>query len=287
MDVQRWILRRILDACTPNGASYAYQQGRSIVDCASRHTGARWLVKLDIHDFFGSIGERPVFDVFAGLGYPKLVGLELSRLCTRAYGPIPQPRRISEFHGKAPYDVYARGYLPQGAPTSGALANLVMTDVDRDLTTFADNHGLVFTRYSDDMVFSSTERFSRELALAIIREATRRLDRSGLRIHRKKTRVVTPGARKVVLGLLVDGSRPRLLPEFKRRVEVHVRGVERFGLSQHADHRHFDSILAMINHVDGCIAFAAGVEGDYAAELGRKWARALASRGYPRAQIRD
>jgi RNA-directed DNA polymerase len=59
MDIQRWILGRILSACTPDDASYAYQRTRSIVDCASRHAGARWMVKLDIHDFFGSVPRAP------------------------------------------------------------------------------------------------------------------------------------------------------------------------------------------------------------------------------------
>jgi hypothetical protein len=84
-----------------------------------------------------------------------------------------------------------------------------------------------------------------------------------------------------VLGLLVDGDRPRLLPEFKRRLEVHVRGVERFGLPEHAEHRRFDSILSMINHVDGCIAFASSVEIEYAGKLADRWAQALRFRGYP------
>lgn len=283
MDIQRWILGRILGACTPDDASYAYQRRRSIVDCASRHAGARWMVKLDIHDFFGRVGERPVFEVFAGLGYPRLLSLEFCRLCTRVRGTVPQTLSVTpKFRGKAPYHVFARGYLPQGAPTSGALANLVMNDVDRELTAFADRQGLVFTRYSDDMVFSSTGTFSREQARAVVYEAAQRLERHGFMVHHKKTRIVTPGARKIVLGLLVDGSRPRLLPEFKRRIEVHVRGVERNGLPEHAEHRRFDSILAMINHVDGCIAFAGSVEADYADRIARRWAEVLVARGYPR-----
>ena len=93
---------------------------------------------------------------------------------------------------------------------------------------------------------------------------------------------MTPGARKIILGLLIDGDRPRLLPEFKRRLEVHLRGVEKFGLPEHATHRHFDSILSMINHVDGRIAFAASVDADYAGKLADRWALVLEARGYPR-----
>lgn len=282
MDVQRWILRRILVACAPDGSSYAYQRGRSIVDCATNHVGARWLVKLDIHDFFGSIGEPLVFPIFADLGYPRLLSLELTRLCTHINKSTPQVLRLTRYRGKAPYDVHARGRLPQGAPTSGALANLVMKEIDRELTTYADEHDLVLTRYSDDVVLSSTGEFSRYHASAAIKQVTKVLARQDLRVHRKKTRVITPGARKIVLGLLVDGDRPRLLPEFKRRLEVHVRGVEKFGLPEHAAHRRFDSVLSMINHVDGCLAFASSVENDYAEKLAERWTHALRSAGYPR-----
>ena len=69
MDVQRWILRNVLCACDVHPASYAYRKGRSIVDCARVHIGARWLLKLDLHEFFGTVGERRVFRVFEALGY--------------------------------------------------------------------------------------------------------------------------------------------------------------------------------------------------------------------------
>jgi RNA-directed DNA polymerase len=282
MDVQRWILAHILNSCSPDNSSFAYQRGRSIVQCASAHVGARWMVKLDIHNFFPSIREHRVFAIFVGLGYPRLLSLELARLCTRTTEPVPQMLRVTRYRGKAPYHFFARGHLPQGSPTSGALANLVMRDTDQAMTTYADNEGLTFTRYSDDIVFSNTQEFSREMARAIIARVAETLRSAGLQLHRKKTRVITPGARKIVLGLLVDTDRPRLLPEFKRRVEVHVRGVDKFGLSAHAEHRRFDSILSMINHIDGCIAFASSVDADYAAMMTERWARALRASGYPR-----
>jgi len=282
MDVQRWILHRILGTCTTHVSSFAYQRGRSIVDCAAAHVGARWMVKLDIHDFFQNIRERQVFPIFIALGYPRLLSLELTRICTRVAGPIPQARRLDRYRGKAPYDVFTTGRLPQGAPTSGMLANLVLKKFDHDLTIYGDEHGLVFTRYSDDIVFSGTGEFSREQAHAAIRRTAQTLTGHGLAIHRAKTRVVTPGARKIVLGLLIDGDRPRLLPEFKRRLEVHLRGVGKFGLPEHATHRHFDSILSMINHVDGCISFASSVDSEYAEKLADRWAHVLRASGYPR-----
>jgi RNA-directed DNA polymerase len=281
MDVQRWILHHSLVGCTPHASSYAYQRGRSIVGCARVHVGARWLVKLDIHDFFGSVSERRVFQIFTKLGYPRLLSLELARLCTRA-GPTEHIMRMHRRYQDAPpYEVNILGRLPQGAPTSGALANAVMTEVDAQLMTLAQQIGVVYTRYSDDLTFSTAAaNFSRSDAATMIGHTSKILSQAGFQAHRNKTRVVPPGARHVVLGLLVDEAGVRLLPEFKRRVELHVRGVRRFGLAEHAAHRRFDSILSMIDHVDGCLAFAASVEEIFASTMRQEWEAALTAHGY-------
>jgi RNA-directed DNA polymerase len=282
MDVQRWILRHVVSALPSHDASYAYQEGRSILACAEKHIGARWLVKLDIHNFFESIGERRVYRLFADLGYPRLLSLEMARLSTRLKGEGGRPSRIFyRYRDKAPYSVARGGVLPQGAPTSGALANATMFGTDAKLEEFATSSGLVYSRYSDDMVFSAGPTFRREDADGVIQHTARVLDEAGLRLHAKKIRVIPPGARHVVLGLLVDDAGVRLLPEYRRRLEVHVRGVQKFGLAEHAEYRKFDSVLSMINHVDGGIAFAMHVEPAFADGLRQRWNEALSSSGYP------
>jgi RNA-directed DNA polymerase len=282
MDVQRWLLRHVVSALGSHDASYAYQEGRSILACAKKHIGARWLIKLDIHDFFESIGERRVYRLFANLGYPRLLSLEMARICTRLKGKGGRPDRVFHlYQNKAPYSVDQEGVLPQGAPTSGALANATMLGTDAALEEFATSSGLIYSRYSDDMVFSAGSNFRREDADGVIQHAARVLDEAGLRLHSKKIRVIPPGARHVVLGLLVDDADVRLLPEYRRRLEVHVRGVQKFGLYEHAGFRKFDSVLSMINHVDGGIAFAKHVEPAFADRLRERWNEALASSGYP------
>lgn len=106
------------------------------------------------------------------------------------------------------------------------------------------------------------------------------IESGGFAPHHSKTRVVPPGARHVVLGLLLTKDRVRLLPEFKRRLEVHVRGVRKFGITEHAEHRHFASALSMINHVDGCLAFAKSVEPEFGEVLQGSWDAALEEGGY-------
>jgi RNA-directed DNA polymerase len=279
MDVQRWILHNVLSACDVHPSSYAYQRERSILHCAEAHLHSRWLVKMDIHDFFGSILERRVYPIFLDLGYPPLLSLELARLCTRSRALTWEPEAIEKY-GDSPYPVSPRARLPQGAPTSGALANAVMVNTDAKLHDLALSKGLVYTRYSDDLIFSTGADFTRQRAAELIRRAAGILHCSGFSPHRTKTRVIPPGARHVVLGLLLTDGRVRLLPEFKRRVEVHIRGIVKFGIAEHAHHRHFDSVLAMINHVDGCIAFADSIDPEFATNAREAWSAALRDRGY-------
>lgn len=278
MDVQRVILRRALRNLPMHPFSFAYQERRTIRQCAEQHLGVRWMLKFDLHDFFGKVEERDVFRVFEGRGYSPLVSLELARICTRA--PVAS---VGASNGKYPaiptYDVNVAGRLPQGAPTSGALANAVASPLDQDLFGFATDAGFVYTRYSDDLILSTIQDFDRTRARHIIREVARFVAAHRFRLHHKKTRIIPPGARHIVLGLIVDGDEVRLTPEFRRRVEVHIRGVRRFGLVQHADHRGFRSLLSFVNHVEGCIAFASSIERPWADAQRVMWRAALGHQG--------
>lgn len=280
MDVHRFLLQRALRDLPLHPASFAYQHGRGIHQCAQQHLGARWMLKFDLHNFFPHVEERDVYSVFVGRGYSPLVSLELARICTRA--PLSSFASTSGRYGAIPsYNVSVTGRLPQGAPTSGALSNSVATPLDNELHAFATDAGFVYTRYSDDMVMSTIQDFDRKLAISLIRHVSGVVASHRFRLHRKKTRVIPPGARHLVLGLLVDGEEVRLTPEFRRRVEVHVRGVREFGLVHHADHRGFRSLFSFVSHVDGCLAFATSVEPAWAERLRVAWRSTLRSQGFP------
>lgn len=282
MDVQRLILRRALSSLDLHPRTYAYRRGRSIVNCAQHHVGARWLIKFDLHNFFDTIFEKRVYRVFLEQGYSELVAFELARLCTRSTLHTFPDRDVMKRYPVIPsYAIGSQGRLPQGAPTSGALANAVATPLDRELFEFATQTHLVYTRYSDDLTFSADERFTRANAAPVIRQVGAIVQRNSFVLHHKKTRIVPPGARHVVLGLLVDSTEVRLLPEFRRRVEVHVRGVTKFGLAPHAAVRRFRSILSFVNYMDGCLAFAEGVEPDWAEKTRGAWRQGLVESGFP------
>ncbi|TYL54034.1 reverse transcriptase family protein [Agromyces mariniharenae] len=262
MDVQRWILKHLLERTPTHPASFAYRPGTSIVHCAEQHAGASWMVKMDLHDFFGTVTETSVYRVFRRLGYAKLVSFELARITTRAQNARYAPWLAGNRTIRA-YSVDAEGVLPQGGPSSGQLANAAATRLDRLIQSFALEAGLTYTRYSDDLMFSSHAAFRRVDAVNVIRRVSGLTRAAGFSPHRNKSRIVPPGARRVVLGLLVDDS-VRLLPEHRRRIEVHIRACEKFGLAEHAAHRGFDSVFSFVDHLDGWISFALGVERDRA-----------------------
>jgi hypothetical protein len=230
-----------------------------------------------MHDFFSSIDERKVFSIFLELGYPRLLSFELARLCTRNALDV-RGLRV----GRAPYLRVPKGSLPQGSPTSGALANAAVLDVDEELTELAEQRGLTYSRYSDDLTLSAVGDLTRTGAAAVVRDVAAILARAGLRVHRRKTAVVPPGARKIVLGLVVLNDRVALPAQFKRRLQVHVRGVHKFGLIEHARHRGFRSVLSMVEHIDGCIAFAMSIDASFAGRIKADWEHALGGSDFPR-----
>lgn len=282
MAVQRWIVREILRDRPVHPASFAYARGSSIYACARRHAGAGWLLKLDIHDFFESVPEKSVYRVFREIGYSRLVAFELARLCCRPWISPPPDKRVERSvpnSSRRGIDYYRRdltGYLPQGAPTSPMLSNLVFRALDERLTQLTTGHGLIYTRYSDDLTFSGpTNSFSRARATAIVSEVRELLAARRFRLHERKITVVPPGGRKVVLGLLVDRAAPRLSRELRGRLEDHVRGVEKFGIAPHAAVRGFASATGMINHIAGLLRFAGHIEPGFADPLRARFEAAL------------
>ncbi|MEH2500219.1 RNA-directed DNA polymerase [Bradyrhizobium sp. AZCC 1678] len=285
--VQKWIAINILNKLRPHVASSAYAPGSSPIHCATRHLGATWVVKVDIHDFFESISERSVYDVFRGAGYQPLIALEFARLCTRL--PHGQEAGNSKWRIQRrgsgtikPYRTWAVGHLPQGAPSSPMLANLTSLRLDSVLQALADRNGLTYTRYSDDIVFSTGGYFDGKRAGTLLNEVDRIFKSFGHALHRKKVSVAPPGARKVVLGLLVHGDRLRLTKDYRARLADHVRGLDRFGLAAHAEHRDFASIWGMVRHVRGLLNYAIAVEGLEAMDsLRKKLDAVLAREGWP------
>lgn len=276
MSVQRWILHEILAALPRHPNNFAYFKEVTPLECASRHVGANWMVKTDLHDYFPSITEEAVFRVFSGLGYSKLLSFELARICT---WPRPASSRPTRPQGAMPYTPIPLGALPQGAPTSGALANAATHMLDARLSAFALQRRMVYTRYSDDMTFSSAGPFVRDQAAKMIPDITRIVTSSGLELHDRKTRIVPPGARKIVLGMIVQETRISILPEQRRKIAGYVHAVSEYGPLAYAANRGFDSVLSFVNHVEGWLAYVSYIDPAWTSTQKTAWNTALEKHG--------
>jgi RNA-directed DNA polymerase len=275
LKTQRWIARNVLNAQRMHEASCAYAPRSDICEAARVHAGARWLIKTDIRRFFESISEVAVFRVFRGIGYQPLVAFELARLTTRlgrrrqAYNPRWYGRsdRYGVIHA---YQEQRLGHLPQGAPTSPMLANLVARALDDRVAAIAAKYSLRYTRYADDICLSSTDsRFGRARAREVVAEIFRAMLPLGFSPNIAKTHIVPPGGRKVVLGLLVDSARPRLSTEMRDRIRQHVYYLthERIGPALHAARRGFASTIGLRNHVYGLVSYAQAIDPVYAEKI--------------------
>ncbi|TBZ28815.1 RNA-directed DNA polymerase [Rhizobium leguminosarum bv. viciae] len=236
------------------------------------------MVKIDVRDFFESITEIDVYRVFLARGYQPLTALELARICTRLRDVhrekgSPAPRnwrtRMRAPNSVGAYYSAVMGTLPQGAPTSPMLANLAVKDLDDKLQAIANKVGLRYTRYADDLTFSTTDKtFGRERSVQLVGEVYTTLGLHGLAPNTSKTLIVPPGARKVVLGLLVDGSKPRLTRDFRAKMRMHLHFLlhEDVGPTAHAIHRGFSSVEGLRQHLLGLIAFAGQIDRSFAEE---------------------
>lgn len=150
------------------------------------------------------------------------------------------------------------------------LANLVMTSLDQALSDLGQSHGLVYTRYSDDITFSTTAAFTKARAFKVVELAARLLKACGLYPNRAKTAIVHPGARRVVLGLLVNEAYPRLSRAFRDRLRQHLYYLEKHGIRKHMEARKFDSAGGLYRHLRGLIDYANMVDRPYAGGLRKR-----------------
>jgi hypothetical protein len=197
--LQRRILHELLDAIPAHDAAHGYRPGRSILTFAAPHASRRVVLRMDLRDFFPSVGAARVRAVFRTAGYPRDVALALAGLCTNV-----TPADVWPAGGDHAERLRFRSpHLPQGAPTSPALANLCAHRLDRRLTGLARKAGASYTRYADDLAFSGDgdfERGLRRFEMAVARVATE----EGFEVNFRKTRAMPRSARQCLAGVVVN-----------------------------------------------------------------------------------
>lgn len=202
--VQRLLLTCLTAAFTTcDEAAHGFVAGRSILTNAQPHAGRRFVLNLDLKDFFTSTHYGRVESVL------KLTPFSLSPIVARLVANL----------------CCDNGYLPQGAPTSPLLTNAVCQRLDRRLRQLAKRYQATYTRYADDLTFSSQRPVFREVFYA---ELQRILVEEGYRENPKKRRLQFPNDRQEVTGIVVNEF-PNVPREYVRQIRAMLHNWETKG----------------------------------------------------------
>lgn len=256
--VQRWILRNILDRVQTHPAAHGFRRGRSIRSHARTHLRKTVLVQCDLENWFHQFTYAQVWSLFRRLGYGRTVARLLAQLCT---APIREMTpAICAATGLTEAEVVAatrqtvrdsrHPMLPQGAPTSPSLANLLSISLDEQLAALAGFYGAAYSRYADDCAFSGGGTLPRQTA-AFIGQLLTVIRRNGHAASPGKLWVRRPGAQQLVTGLIVNDG-PSVPRAQRRALRAMLHNCARHGpASQNRDgHPHFAAhLLGRIAHV--------------------------------------
>lgn len=248
---QRWVHREILDKVQTRPEAHGFVRERSIFTNAAAHARAAMVIKVDLEDFFPSITYRRVRGLFQALGYGQEVAVPLALLCT--VKPAP---KVVEFLGGIKHRM-----LPQGAPTSPAIANLVCRRLDARLGGLAARFGCAYTRYADDITFSGDEAFERSLK-RFLPLLWRIIKGENFRLNKKKMHFARRGARQTVTGLTVNDG-PAVPRRYRRQLRAILHNAANTGLDaqNRSGHPNF------AEHLRGRIEFVRATHPDLAERL--------------------
>ena len=191
---QRWLLDNWLYHLAPTGFAHGFVPGRSILTNAAEHVGRRWVVTADVRDFFPSITAGRIATCLAELELDDADRSAVVQLVTR------------------------RGRLPQGAPTSPHLANLIARTLDLRLSGLARQHGWTYTRYADDLTFSAGSPTSPDTGMPpheLLWAIEQIVSDDDFQLAADKTHVMPHHQRQTVTGLVVNQR--VALPKPRRR----------------------------------------------------------------------
>ena len=231
--VQRWILDNILYKLNTGEYAHGFIPNKSIVTNASVHVGQELVLGIDLKDFFPSIKLSRVIGLFRSIGYTEEISHILGELCT--------------FNWR----------LPQGAPTSPMISNLIAWRMDTKLSKFCIKRNLNYSRYADDITISGGKDIPKYKTLIF-----RKIEEEGFLINLDKVRLHDRGSSQRVTGLVVN-EKVTLGREKKKNLRAIVHNIVKNGhIAANKDNDPFFK-----ERIFGHLAFAKMAEPDFAGSL--------------------
>ena len=202
--VQKSIADNILSQYPISSYAKAYKIGSNVQRNAQPHVGKKKILKLDIEGFFDHILYSQVKNiVFCEEKFAEPIRVLLTMLC------------------------YHKESLPQGAPTSPAITNIILYDFDETVGAFCNEKKIAYTRYCDDMTFSGD--FDEGEVIAFVKGELCKL---GLFLKNRKTAVIPASKRQTVTGIVVN-EKLNITKDYKKKIRQEMHYIQKFGLDEH------------------------------------------------------
>lgn len=207
-------LKNVLDEIyNPSRVVHGYVDDKSIVSNAKKHAGRKYLLNVDLKDFFPSVNFGRIYGLFKAypFKFPEKIAMQLAQICT--------------------YE----NQLPQGAPTSPVISNMICKRLDRDLEKLSKLLKVTYTRYADDLSFSWNEKETAEKILSAassvvfdgpIKEV---IEKNGFQINHQKVNARTHLERQIVTGIIVNNEKINLRRTFSRNIRAMLHAWAKFG----------------------------------------------------------
>ena len=224
--VQKSIADNILVQYPISRYAKAYKVGSNVQQNAQPHVGKKKILKLDIEGFFDHILYSQVKNiVFSEEKFAEPIRILLTMLC------------------------YYKESLPQGAPTSPAITNIIMYEFDEAVGAFCNEKKIAYTRYCDDMTFSGD--FDEREVIAFVKGELYKL---GLFLKNRKTVVIPASKRQTVTGIVVN-EKVNIAKEYKKKIRQEMHYIQKFGLDGHLEKLGVSDKRGYILSLKGRIAF--------------------------------
>lgn len=219
-----------------------FVKGTSIVTNAKLHLAKRFVLNIDIKDYYKSIDKAKVTQLFCSIGATPEIGELLAAVCT------------------------CDNYLVPGTVCAPVISNLVFADCDKDLVGIATQLGCAYSRYVDDLTFSGEK-------IPSIKEIDTVLKSHGFPRNPDKTYRQTRGRRQYVTGLTVfDPTIPRISKYKKREFRQSIYFMEKYGIEGHLSRiGSEESAIALIFRFNGLLNFYHSIEPHFVSKYWLKW----------------
>lgn len=218
---QYWVLDHILAKVPCHPAAHGFLSQHSILSNALPHVGQAVVINLDLKDFFPSIEYPRVKGVFKSLGYGDQIATLLGLLCTeQATEEVRVDKQKYFVAGK-------KRSLPQGAPSSPMITNILCHTLDKRLHAAATRLGFVYTRYADDLTFSTKQK-ERPPVGKLLWRVKQIIADEGFTLHPDKQHIMRHSQKQEVTGIVVNHS-PTIDAKTLHRFRATLHQVEKNG----------------------------------------------------------